>query len=492
MTDMLFFGMRCALAPWLIAVVLLNVGCEPSRPQPVFQDDKASQAPGKKKEALKAPTPESSRPPRSAAETPPPAPKELEPAQEQTPSLTPYLYGRPKESGREQPIEPPPAPLPKSSTVRVALLLPLSGPDAALGIAMQNAAQLAMFSFSDEKFELLLHDTKGTPNGAVEAARLAIGDGAHLILGPLLRASVKAVAPAARAANVAVVSFSSDRTIAGQGIFTMGFYPEAEVERVIAFARSRGITTFAALAPDDESGRAVAGALQRAADSHGAKVSKIQFYDPDTGDFSGIVRNLANYDERRRAFLEQKSVLEAKDDEISKRALERLTKMQTIGNPPFEALLLADGGKRLQAIAAMLPFYDIDPAKIHILGTGRMDVPEIGAEPALVGAWFAAPPPSARADFEKQYQETYGQPPPRLATLAYDATAMAAWLAQAETGADLGARALTNPSGFFGRDGIFRFLDNGAVERGLAVLKVLRHDFTVIDKAPETFEKAIN
>ncbi|MCH8991732.1 MAG: ABC transporter substrate-binding protein [Acidobacteria bacterium] len=80
------------------------------------------------------------------------------------------------------------------SAVRVALLLPLSGRNARLGNAMVNAAQLALFDLADDRFELLIHDTKGTPEGAAEAAALAIGDGASLILGPLLSASVTAVA----------------------------------------------------------------------------------------------------------------------------------------------------------------------------------------------------------------------------------------------------------------------------------------------------------
>lgn len=371
-------------------------------------------------------------------------------------------------------------------------MLPLTGVSAELGDAMQNAAQLAMFAFADKHFELLTHDTAGTPEGAVEAAQLAIGDGSHLILGPLLRTSVRAVAPAARAANVPVVAFSSDRTVAGQGIYTMGFYPEREVERVVVFARSRGITRFAALAPDDEGGEAVVDALQRTADSHGATVTRMQFYDPEAGDFSDVVRLLANYDERRQALLDQKTELEKHDDEVSRRALERLEKLQTIGDLPFDALLLADGGKRLQAIAALLPFYDIDPAKVRILGTGRWDVAGIGAEPALMGGWFAAPPLAARDEFESQYKATYGKKPPRLATLAYDATALAAVLAQAKDGADFSAGAMTNPSGFLGRDGVFRFLDDGTTERGLSVFKVLRHGFKVIDKAPQTFEKSIN
>ncbi|MEQ8194029.1 MAG: penicillin-binding protein activator, partial [Rhodospirillales bacterium] len=258
------------------------------------------------------------------------------------------------------PAMPPPPPM-KTSSVRVALLLPLSGPNAQIGEAMLNAAQLALFSFSDKSFELLVHDTKGTPEGAADAARFAIADGARLILGPLLSASVKAVTPAARAANVPVVAFSSDKSVAGDGAFTMGFIPSAEVWRVVRFARSRGVQRFAALAPDTPYGRTVIEDFRQAVERNGAVATRVEFYDPHTEDYTALVREFADYDSRRAALLAQRAELKARDDEVSKRALDRLERLQTLGPLPFDALFLADGGKRLQAIAALLPFYDIDP-----------------------------------------------------------------------------------------------------------------------------------
>ncbi len=355
---------------------------------------------------------------------------------------------------------------------------------------MVNAAQLALFDLADDRFELLIHDTRGTTVGAAEAAALAIGAGASLILGPLLSASVTAVAPAARAANVRVVAFSSDRSVAGAGVFTMGFFPGAGVKRVVAFARSRGILRFAALAPESAYGTTVVEALRRAAETVGAVVTRVETYDPGAGDFATVVRRLADYDSRRQALMVQRAALEAQDDEIARQTLKRLERLQTIGDLPFDALLVADGGERLQSLAAHLPFYDVDPAKVRMLGTGQWDEPGIGAEPALVGGWFAAPPPAARADFMRQFVQVYGHKPPRLATLAYDATALAAVLARTGGGPDFSAQALTAPSGFAGRDGIFRFLPEGVAERGLAVLKVLPRGFEVIGKAPETFQPA--
>jgi len=313
-----------------------------------------------------------------------------------------------------------------------------------------------------------------------------------MILGPLLSASTRAAGAIARAANVPVVAFSSDRSVAGGGTYTMGFLPSAEISRIVAYARAKGVRRFAALAPDNIYGETVVSALEAAVAANAATISRVQYYDPHATDFSPAVRALANYDARRHALLAQRKELEGNEDEVSRRALKRLEKLQTIGDLPFDALLLADGGKRLQAIAALLPFYDIDPAKVRMLGTGQWDIPGLGAEPALVGGWFAAPSPAARMDFETAYKEAYGRAPPRLATLAYDATALAMVLAQADKGANFSAAAITVPSGFWGRDGIFRFLPSGLAERGLAVMKVGRRGPEIISRAQETFQVTIN
>ena len=383
--------------------------------------------------------------------------------------------------------EPPPPPTLAASTNRVALLLPLTGVNGRLGTELLDAAQLAFFDFADEDFELVVHDTKSTADGAANAAALAIGDGASLLLGPLVAAEVRAVTPAARAAGINVIAFSSDRSVAGNGVYIMGFLPSAQVERIVGYARSRGLLRFAVFAPDDDYGAAVVDALRGSAARVGAAVTRIQYYDPAAGDFSDAVRRLADYDSRRGALLAQRAALEARGDQVARRALKRLKKLQTIGDLPFDALLLPDGGKRLQAIAAMLPFYDVDPAKIRMLGTGQWDEPGIGAEPALLGGWFAAPPPAARAEFEARYAKAYGRRSPRLATLAYDATALAAVLARVEEGADFGEEMFTAATGFLGRDGIFRFLEEGVAERGLGVLQVQRRGAKVISRASEAF-----
>ncbi|MEQ9360854.1 MAG: penicillin-binding protein activator, partial [Rhodospirillales bacterium] len=177
-----------------------------------------------------------SRPIVSGPRTPPPP----------TYAVTPVPRPAPPPLTQPAPADPAQTPTttitaPDDGSVRVALLLPLSGPNGGVGQALLNAAQMALFSFADAKFTLLTHDTRGTPEGAAEAAQLAIGEGARLILGPLLAANVRSTAAVARQAGVPVVAFSSDRSVAGDGVFTLGFLPRAQVARVIAFARERGV-----------------------------------------------------------------------------------------------------------------------------------------------------------------------------------------------------------------------------------------------------------
>jgi len=386
------------------------------------------------------------------------------------------------------PIGAPAAPLAAGESVKVAVLLPLSGQGAALGKALLNAAQLALFDVNDEHLALLPRDTDGTPEGAAQAARDVIGQGARLILGPFFAAEVSAVAPIARAAGINVVAFSTDERVAGQGVFLMGFLPRTQVLRVVSYAHDQGLNRFAAIVPESPYGDAIGAALRDAVTQTAGEVDDIESYDPAAGGAAAVVRQLGHYDSRHAALAAQRKALEKKGDEVSKQALRRLDAQEGAGSLGFDAIMLPEGGERLLALAPLLPFYDIDPARVRLLGTGLWDDPRLGKEPSLLGGWYAAPDPGTRADFEARYAKLFGAGnPARIATLGYDATALAAALERAPNGPDFSVPALTNRDGFNGLDGIFRFRADGSNERGLAVLEVQRDAPKVVSPAPTSF-----
>ncbi len=372
--------------------------------------------------------------------------------------------------------------------VRVGLLLPLTGSAADVGQALLNAAQMALFDVGDERFVLQPYDTRGTPDGAVEAAALAVAHGAQLLLGPVFSASAKAVVPQARAAGINMVPFTTDSTVAAPGVFVIGFLAHEQVRRIISFSRAQGIERFAVLAPATPYGETVVDAVSQLVPQTGGVLTRVAYYDSSGENLNDVVRSFADYDRRHSALLAQRAELESRSDAVSRVALRRLERLDTIGEVPYDAVLIPAQGGRLTEVAALLPFYDIDPGRVQLLGTMVWHAPGLGKEPALVGGWYPAPSPQGNASFYSRYRELYDATPPAIATHGYDAIALAAVLGRTRPNEPFASNGLASPSGFSGVDGVFRLLPTGLSERGLAVLEITRDGSEPIDPAPATFE----
>jgi branched-chain amino acid transport system substrate-binding protein len=433
----------------LIAAPLLGA-CEDPRVAGVF---------GRSQPTTQAPPPPAPAP----VIVPPPAPVA------RAPEPTPPVVATPL-----------PAPVPRvaaspTGAPRVAFLVPLSGPNAAVGRALLDAATLALYDVADDDFVLLPRDTQGTPEGALEAFDWAVEQGARLVVGPLLSAEVQALAPRAREAGIAVLAFSNDVAAASSHSFVLGIAPQAAIRRAVEFARAQGLEKFVALVPNNALGAASEAAFREALDATEGELVRVERYDPGTLDASPAVRRVGQVGPPPP----------------------RAARGEAAREPPeldFEAILIPDFGDRLAQIASQLHLHEIDPARIKFLGIPLWDDPRVYREPSLLGGWFAAPPIDGRRNFERQYRDVFGRPPPRVATLAYDAVALAAVLARDKgpNGADYSLNVLTGTAGFAGIEGIFRLMPTGQVERGYAILEVQRGTPRVISPAPETFEAPQN
>src|SRR3546814_125615 len=293
-----------------------------------------------------------------------------------------------------------------------------------------------------------------------------------------------------------MITFSNNNAIAGPLTFVMGVTPRIQVDRIIDYAVAQGLRRIAVLAPESPYGNLVVQSLQEAIFRNGVELSRVVFYDPESTDVSAEVQVLADFNERRSAAEAQRRDLEGRSDEAAQRALQRLRGVETIGDLPFDSILLPASGQQLLSIAPLLAYHDVDPSEVRFLGTSLWEDPQLLSEPTLQGGWFPAPPPELWNSFRARYEESFGSTPPRVASLGYDAVALAAVLEQ--RGSTAGSfvpytpDAITQSLGFAGIDGIFRFLQSGQVQRGLAVLEIQRDGFVQRDPAPASFPSGIN
>lgn len=424
------------------------------------------------------------------AEDKPEQPKEPEPAQIPDEELEPDVV-------LEGLKLPDPEKAAERQRLQVALLLPLSATDRALrhdAQALRKAAELALFDWRNENVELLPLDTKGTAAGAENAAREAVARGADLVLGPLLRSSVNAIAPLTRQAGVPVIAFSNAANVAGGGIYILGTPPSRELERLIGYSLSKGITRFAILAPDNPYGNVIVGNLKQTIRNQGGDISRLAFYNPAATDFSTQIKSISGYHGRRQALKNRIATLEARDDEVSKTALAQLRRRATLGEADFEAIIIpALDELTLRTIAAQLSQFEVDQPAIRYMGLSVWDeFNNLESEPPLVGAWYPAPPDNGWRRFAGRYRGVYKQFPPSLAALSYEGMALAVLAAQAWDGQNFPIDALLNPNGFQGVRGVFRLNPNGIPDRGLAIKHITREGVKVLDPAPTRFDAAVN
>ncbi len=385
--------------------------------------------------------------------------------------------GPPLPLGAGQPGQPPGA---GPTGQRVAILLPLSGARADIGQAMLHAAQLALDAPGAPPLDV--KDTGGTPDGAAAAARAAIADGAGLILGPLTSQETAAVAPIARQANLAVLAFTNDPSQAQPGVWTLGITPGQQVRRLVAAAQGQGKSQIAALLPDNDFGHAMAQALNQAATTDGLGSPNVRFYAPGMGAINAAAKDLSGYASRRGPIDAQIRAARALETPEGRKQAQELAK-SSIPPPSFNALLLADTGEALTEIAAVLPYYDVDRSAVQIMGPSLWASPSSGSG-QFSHAWYAAPDPAARSNFEQGYSAKYGSGPSALADLAYDAASIARVLGGGGGGFSVGA--LTQSAGFIGVDGWIALLPDGQVRRALAVFAVDRGGPQMVEPAPQS------
>ena len=334
--------------------------------------------------------------------------------------------------------------------VKVGLILPLSAAGNA-GVAaqsMKNAAEMALAEFQNPNIQLLIKDDGGNAQGAQQGTQQALDEGAEMILGPLFASSVPATAQLTRAKGVSVIAFSTDSSVAGRGVYLLSFLPESDVNRIVDYAAGTGKRSFAACLPDNAYGNVVEATFKQAVSRKGGRIVAFEKYGTD-------------------------------------RATATRTVAQSLGQA--DALFLADDGESLVATADALTAAGANLKNIQLLGTGLWDNPRVSASPALQGGLYAAPDPAGFRNFSGRYRAKFGADPVRTATLAYDAVALVAALARTQGPQRFSPEVLTNPSGFAGIDGLFRFRADGANERGLAVMRVASGGSQPVAGSPKSF-----
>jgi ABC-type branched-subunit amino acid transport system substrate-binding protein len=346
--------------------------------------------------------------------------------------------------------------------VIVAMMVPYGSGEAAndqLAENLVNAANMATRDLQGAVIDLRIYQTGADPVRAATEAERAINEGAQIIIGPLFSSATSAVAAVARLEGVNVLSFSNNSAIAGGNVYIMGVTFEDVATRLYGHAVRNGMYNVGVVYPEGVEGEAGLTAASNAARNVGASLTAVTSYPLNMEGLSEAAPEIAD----------------------------------TIKGAGVQALLFTDTPTRgLPFIAAALGSEGVTRLNTQFLGLTRWDSStDLLLQPSLQDGLFAVPDPALTAQFNERYLNAYGTEPHNLAAIAYDAVAAVGALIRssaAEGATDtFSAERLTNPAGFIGVNGVFRFRADGQNERGLAILKVDTGTAVVVNPAPRNF-----
>lgn len=346
---------------------------------------------------------------------------------------------------------------------RVGVLLPFSHSSSgtrAQATGLLTAIEMALFEQNDSRVVLLPKDTGGDARTTAKATEELIDEGVDVIIGPLFAENVRMAASLTRIYNIPVIAFSNDREAARSGAYLMSFPPEEEVRRIVDYTILNGVNRFAFMGPNTDYARRVQSALSFEASRRGGAVIGSEFFDPS---------NDAPVDEAQRLAARIKQVLDGGANKV--------------------AIVMPDKGTRLRAVAPLMPYYGVNLLRLQYVGTSVWDDPTIWREPVLENATFAAPSPSDIRIFNDSYKRNFAREPSSLASLGYDAAALAISFLSDGVVEDAELR---DPDGFRGVNGLFRFRPDGTIERGLSVLAISQRGPREIESAPNSFFPDVN
>ena len=338
---------------------------------------------------------------------------------------------------------------PSDGMHRVALLLPVTGPDAEVGQSIANATALAL---SDTKVTNIRMVTYDTGLGVAAATQRAIADGNKVILGPLRGDNVVEVAEIARPLGVPIISFSNDVGVAGQNVFLLGHLPNQSIERVVLYAKSQGMNRFAAVVSSNVYGQRAQSNITTAVRAAGGILLGIQESNGTAASADAAARGLAQMG-------------------------------------AIDAILVADNGRAAMATVPALRRSGLRTAKILGTDLWNIDGTLAGSSP-MYGAWFASVSDTLYTQYATKYRARFGKAPLRLSSLGYDSVLLVARVARDwRPGTRFPIGQLTDPQGFIGVDGAFRFNPNGMTDRMLEVQEIQPGKFVTVSAAPSQFVK---
>lgn len=304
----------------------------------------------------------------------------------------------------------------------MAALVPQTGQLAFFGDRVLKGIQLAIHTYNvqdpDNRVELIVKDTEGSPEKTVAVFTELAGKNIVAAIGPLLTKDAEALAPVLDKFQIPAITPAAS----GEGIgklspwlFRNALTNTSQATFAAQYALSLKLKKFVIFYPDDAYGRDLSRLFTKELEKNAEILASIA-YPPDANDFGPYIKRIIETDLRSR-----KIPIPEVDEERKKLFQEYV--------PGFDAIYLPGYAEKIGLLIPQLAFYNI--TSVTRIGTSSWHSPDLieragrHADGAVFtdGFFPESADPAIKTTIDA-YRSAYQEEPDILSAQAYDAAAM--------------------------------------------------------------------
>jgi hypothetical protein len=299
--------------------------------------------------------------------------------------------------------------------LRIGLLAPFSGEYKSFGESLLLSIQLALDEIDNDKIIIIPRDS-----GSNNEKKLKIGieeiidRGAKIIIGPVTSSSSNIIE---KYKDTIFISLSNKNPKISNNLINIGISLESQLEAIEKLLVKEKKKKTVILYPKNEFEKFIDTKIK----SIKSKNYRVFKYNPDPRILTGEIEKLTNYNQRKKNLEARKKILKKKDDDRSKRELEILERLFTLGSVNFDSVIIIDFGSSLKSVLSSLVYTDVDDTKVLISTVNQWFDESIFRENLVKNLYFPSVDMKQFKKYNENYFKSYGIKPDEITILAYDA-----------------------------------------------------------------------
>ena len=314
--------------------------------------------------------------------------------------------------------------------LKVGLLAPFSGEYKNLGESLLLSTQLALDEINNENIIIISRDSGSDDKEKLnKAIKEIINNGVKIIIGPVASSSF---AELGKYNDTIFISLSNKEPKITNNVINIGISLESQLEAIEQLLIKEKKTKTLILYPKNEYEKFIDKKLK----SLKLKNYKVFKYNADPRILTGEIEKLTKYDQRKKNLEKRKNILRKKEDNSSKKELEILETLYTLGSLDFDSIIAIDFGSNLKSLLSSLVYTDVDDKTVLIATVNQWFDESIFRKNLVKNLYFPSVDIKQFKKYNKDYFETFGIKPDEITILAYDALGLIYYIWEKNNGID--------------------------------------------------------